>query len=65
MMSTPACPYCSEDKSSEALSAEKIKELIPIYERARDRHSKESYPYHVLQFHIDELKGRAKRDDQK
>lgn len=59
------CPYCSQDKSSEALSAEKIKELIPVYERARDRHTKDSYPYQALQFHINELKARAKNNDEK
>ena len=60
MADSESSPH-SDGNDSVALTTERIKELIPIYERERDRHPKNSFPYEALQYHIDDLKARLKK----
>ena len=54
-------PPHSDGNDAVELTTERIQELIPIYERERDRHPKKSFPYEALQYHIDGLKARLKK----
>ena len=60
-MSDSDSPPHSNANDSVALTTERIKELIPIYERERDRHPKNSFPHKALQYQIDDLKARLKK----
>jgi hypothetical protein len=60
-MSGSESPPPSDGNDTVALTTERIKELIPIYERERDRHPKSSFPYEALQYHINDLKARLKK----
>ena len=60
-MSGSESPPPSDGNDSVALTTERIKELIPIYERERDRHPKNSFPHEALQYHINDLKARLKK----
>ena len=63
-MSGSESPPPSDGNDSVALTTERIKELIPIYERERDRHPKNSFPHEAMQFHINDLKAKLKKAEE-
>jgi hypothetical protein len=64
MSGSESPPPPSDGNDSVALTTERIKELIPIYERERDRHPKNSFPHEALQYHINDLKAKLKKAEE-